>query len=77
MAEDVEESGPNRKPVYLAPDLHERLKAHAAADGRTLTWIVARALEEYLDRGEATQAARQVTGPRTAVSEDRAEGRHA
>lgn len=44
----------DRKPVYLPRALHGRLKCYAETEGRTLTWIVARAIEEYLGRMETS-----------------------
>ena len=32
--------------------LHKRLKRFAKEDGRTMTWIILKAVEEYLDRQE-------------------------
>jgi predicted transcriptional regulator len=32
--------------------LHKRLKKFAKEDGRTMTWIILKAVEEYLDRQE-------------------------
>ena len=32
--------------------LHKRLKKFAQKEGRTMTWIILKAVEEYLDRQE-------------------------
>lgn len=50
MRKVVEQKKVRRRPVYLAADLHDRLRAQKSAAGCSLTWIVTQAVEMYLDR---------------------------
>ena len=34
--------------VPLSPELHRRLRIHAAEEGRTIKWIVTRLIEQHL-----------------------------
>ncbi len=34
------------------PQLHKKLKRFSKREGRTMTWIILKAVEEYLDRHE-------------------------
>jgi hypothetical protein len=46
----IEQKKVKRRPVYLAADLHNRLRAQKSAAGCSLTWIVTHAVEMYLER---------------------------
>lgn len=35
--------------VPLDPELHKRLRVHAAQEGRTIKWIVTRLIQQHLD----------------------------
>lgn len=43
--------------VAISVEAHTRLRERAKAEGRTMGWMATQAIEEYLARTEAAQAA--------------------
>lgn len=41
-------SGHSIVTVPLDPELHRQLRIHCASEGRTVKWIVTKAIEQYL-----------------------------
>jgi predicted transcriptional regulator len=46
-------------PVRVEADFKERLASYAARQDRDVSWVIRKAVEEYLDRHEDSYAARQ------------------
>jgi len=42
-------------PVRVAADFKDRLARHAAKQDRAVSWVIRKAVEEYLDRHEEEQ----------------------
>lgn len=55
MARKTVKKSPVRRPVYLDPELHARLKAQADRNGQKLGYVAAEAITRYLrDTGVGT-----------------------